>query len=224
MPSSYKENYHIDEITLRGMLPKVFVNEKIPASEVWRGDLTFRRGERYLVEAVSGGGKSSMCAYIYGARTDYEGTLMFDGEDVSAFPMNRWQAIRRRNLAYLPQELDLFPELTARENIELKNNLTAHCTAKEISDRMERLGIASRSDYPVGKMSIGQQQRVALIRALCQPFDFILLDEPVSHLDDENNRIAAAMVCEEADRQGAGIISTSVGNPLRLPEPKRLKL
>ena len=71
---------------------------------------------------------------------------------------------------------------------------------------------------------MGQQQRVGIIRALCQPFDFILLDEPVSHLDSRNNLIAARIIAEEADRQGAGIISTSVGNPLLLEDALTLKL
>ena len=89
---------------------------------------------------------------------------------------------------------------------------------------MRRLGILFRRDYPAGRMSIGQQQRLAIIRALCQPFDFILLDEPVSHLDEENNRIAAEIIAEEARRQGAGIISTSVGNHLLLDYNKRMHL
>ena len=219
----------IEEITLRNMLPKVFVNEKIPASDVWNTEVTFKRGEKYLVEAASGAGKSSMCAYIYGARTDYEGSLIFyygkrPRMNAGKYDMATWQSIRRWELAYLPQELDLFPELTAWENIELKNRLTYHCRPKEIEERMERLGIASRRDYPVGKLSIGQQQRVAIIRALCQPFSFILLDEPVSHLDEKNNRKVAAMIEEEAARQGACIISTSVCNPMQITDTHRLRL
>ena len=73
-------------------------------------------------------------------------------------------------------------------------------------------------------MSIGQQQRVGIIRAICQPFDFILLDEPVSHLDEDNNRKAAKIIIEAADSQGAGIISTSVGNPLMLDKTVNLRL
>lgn len=206
------------------MLPRVFVSEKIPESDVWRKTLHFRRGERYLVEAASGGGKSSMCAYIYGSRTDYEGVLRFDGQDVSTLTINEWQRIRRENLAYLPQELSLFPELTALQNIELKNSLTGHISGEQIEEWLHELGIDSRRDYPVGKMSIGQQQRVGLIRAICQPFDFILLDEPVSHLDEENNLKAARIIQEAALKQGAGIISTSVGNPLLLENSIRLQL
>ena len=214
----------IGRIEMKGMLPRVFVSEKIPPSDVWRHDVAFDRGKFYLVEAASGGGKSSMCAYIFGARTDYEGRLLFDGEDAAGISMAGWQALRRRNIAYLPQELSLFPELTAWENIQLKNRVTGYASEKMVARWLEQLGIASRRDYPAGRMSIGQQQRVAIIRSVCQPFDFILLDEPVSHLDEENNRIAAAIIAEEARRQGAGVISTSVGNHILLDYNERLRL
>lgn len=214
----------IEKIHLSGMLPRVFLSESIPDSDVWRGEVTFERGRFYLVEAASGGGKSSLCSYIFGARGDYEGSLMFDGTDASTLGMGQWQEFRRRNIAYLPQELSLFPELTALQNIEMKNSLTGWKTGEEIDGWLRMLGIWQRKDYLVGKMSIGQQQRVGIIRALCQPFDFILLDEPVSHLDGDNNRIAATMITEEARQQGAGIISTSVGNPLLIDEYIKLKL
>ncbi len=214
----------INEIRFEGMLPEVFQNERIPESDVWKTGLVLERGEHYLIEAASGGGKSSMCSYIFGSRDDYKGKLLFDSRDVREFTISDWQEIRRRNIAYLPQELDLFPELTAWENIQLKNKLTSHLSDAEIENCLEELGIASRRDYPAGRMSIGQQQRVAIIRSICQPFDFILLDEPVSHLDEDNNRIAAAIIGREAERQGAAIVSTSVGNPLLLDNYRKLRL
>lgn len=207
----------ITTITLEGMLPRVFAAESIPSSDVWKSSLSLRRGEHYLIEATSGAGKSSLCAFIFGARTDFEGRLLFDGKDTRQLRIRDWQEIRRRHIAYLPQELSLFAELTALENVRLKNDLTGHLSDKRIDELFEMLGIASRRDRPAGKLSIGQQQRVAIIRAIAQPFDFILLDEPVSHLDEENNRIAAEIILAEATRQGAAIISTSVGNPLLLP-------
>lgn len=214
----------INEIRFEGMLPEVFQNERVPESDVWKTGLVLERGEHYLIEAASGGGKSSMCSYIFGSRDDYKGKLLFDSRDVREFTISDWQEIRRRNIAYLPQELDLFPELTAWENIQLKNKLTSHLSDAEIENCLEELGIASRRDYPAGRMSIGQQQRVAIIRSICQPFDFILLDEPVSHLDEDNNRIAAAIIGREAERQGAAIVSTSVGNPLLLDNYRKLRL
>lgn len=211
-------------IRLEQTLPRVFVSENIPDSDVWKSDLTFVKGETYLVEAASGGGKSSMCAYIFGSRTDYEGRILFDGRDSRELSVDDWLALRRTSLAYLPQDLSLFPELTAWENVRLKNRLTDYASDRKIEQWLERLGIAARRDFPVGRMSIGQQQRVAIIRSICQPFDFILVDEPVSHLDETNNRIAAELIAEEARSQGAGIISTSVGNHLLLEYSHRLKL
>lgn len=214
----------IKEITLSNALPSVFKGEKIPDSAVWKTHLTFRKGEKYNISAESGTGKSSLCAFIYGSRRDYEGEILFNSQNIREFTINEWQRLRRLSLAYLPQDLGLFPELTAWENIILKNDLTGHFSADKISSLMSRLGIDSRRDFPVGKMSIGQQQRVGIIRAVCQPFDFIILDEPVSHLDENNNRIVASIIEEEAAAQNAAIISTSVGNHLLLSEAQTLYL
>lgn len=125
---------------------------------------------------------------------------------------------------YVVSGITLFTELTAWENVQLKNSLTGFKSKKEIKAWFEQFGIADKWDTPIAKMSFGQQQRVALVRALCQPFDFIFLDEPISHLDEENGRIMSRILVEEADRQGAGIIVTSIGKHLELNYTKTLKL
>ena len=211
----------MNSIILEQTLPLVFATEGDKrASEVWLTSLRFERGKRYMIEAASGTGKSSLCAYLYGSRRDYQGRILFDNRDVRELSVDQWQEVRRTNLAYLPQELSLFPELSAIQNIRLKNDLTHHVDEARIAAWLDALGIANRTDFPVGKMSIGQQQRVAIIRTLCQPFDFLLLDEPVSHLDAVNNEIAARIVEEEAQRQGAAIIATSVGNQIVIDNPQ----
>ena len=214
----------LEEIKLESLLPRVFVREELPYSDVWRKNVAFRRGGRYLVESASGGGKSSLAAFIMGSRNDYEGSLKFDGKDARSLTIKDWQDLRRWHIAYLPQELALFPELSAIDNIMLKADISGDIDIARVDNWLERLGMIDRRDYPAGKLSIGQQQRVALIRSLCQPFDFILLDEPVSHLDEANNRIAAAIVEEEARRQGAAVITFSVGNPLLIENPDKLNL
>ena len=120
------------------------------------------------------------------------------------------------------QDLRLFGELTVAENIGLKNELTHFKTQEQIGRMLEAAGIADKRDAPVDKLSFGQQQRVAFIR--CQPFDFILLDEPVSHLDAANGELLSGMLLEEAQAQGAGIVVTSVGSRLGLPYHKTLTL
>jgi ABC-type phosphate/phosphonate transport system ATPase subunit len=73
-------------------------------------------------------------------------------------------------------------------------------------------------------MSYGQQQRVALIRALCQPFEFLLLDEPISHLDDRNSDIMRDIILTEVERQGATLIATSIGKHMNIEYDKCLSL
>jgi ABC-type phosphate/phosphonate transport system ATPase subunit len=81
---------------------------------------------------------------------------------------------------------------------------------------LERLEIGDKINSRAAHLSIGQQQRVAIVRALCQPFDFLLLDEPVSHLDSRNNNAVAQLIKEELDATGAGMIATSVGNKINI--------
>lgn len=95
---------------------------------------------------------------------------------------------------------------------------------KEILSFFEQLGIADKLNVKAGKLSFGQQQRVAFIRALCQPFDFLFLDEPISHLDDDNSRIMGELIMGEAKAQGAGVIATSIGKHIELPYNHILQL
>jgi ABC-type transport system involved in cytochrome bd biosynthesis fused ATPase/permease subunit len=73
-------------------------------------------------------------------------------------------------------------------------------------------------------MSYGQQQRVALIRALCQPCDFLLLDEPISHLDDKNSNIMRDIIMREAASSGFAVVTTSIGKHMNMEYDKILRL
>lgn len=218
----------MERIVLSELLPEVFSTPDYAAmvseSEVWLREISFSRGCRAQISAASGTGKSSLLAYIYGRRSDYLGDIFFDGKNIRTLPAGEWCALRCHAIAMLPQEPELFPELTARENVDIKNRLTGFRSPEWIADAFEALGIADRIDFQAGRMSVGQQQRVAIIRALCQPFDFLLLDEPVSHLDAEANAAVAALVEKTAGALGAGVITTSVGNPLSLSFTSHLSL
>ena len=214
----------MNEICLQQVLPHVFATRDSIASDIWHRNLTFRKGERCLIEAASGTGKSSLCSYLYGYRRDYEGIITFDGKNIRTLDTAEWTALRRRSLSLLFQELRLFPELTALENVLLKNRLTGYKTHREILNLFETAGIADKANERTDTLSFGQQQRVAFIRSLCQPFDFLLLDEPVSHLDEANAEVLASLLNEEAVRQEAGILVTSVGTTLPLTYDHTYKL
>ena len=211
-------------ITLSDVLPHVFAQRTNLKSDVWKQNVTFEKGRTYLVEAMSGTGKSTLCSYILGYRHDYTGTLRFDADDVRTYSIGRWAEIRQKHISHLFQELRLFPELTAYENVEIKNNLTHFKDKDTILGWFQRLGIADKVNSKVGQMSFGQQQRVAMIRALVQPFDFLLVDEPISHLDDTNSAIMADIMLEEAHRQQAGVIVTSIGKHMNINYDRVLRL
>lgn len=204
----------MNKISLKNVLPEIFSDIPNIKSGIWNNDLVFEKGSTYLIKAESGLGKSSLCSYIYGYRADYSGAILFDEEDIKIIKTAKWDQIRENHLSILFQELRLFPELTALENVYLKNNLTNHKTKTEINTLFDRLGIADKKDQPIGKMSWGQQQRVAIIRSLCQPYDFLILDEPISHLDDKNATLIANLVYEEVQTQKAGLVVTSIGKDL----------
>ena len=214
----------MNRITLQNTLPEVFAGKDYIDSDVWHKDVVLERGNFYLIEAASGTGKSSLCSYVYGYRNDYQGIICFDDNNIRHLDVKNWVEIRKRSLSMLFQDLRLFPELTAMENVQLKNSLTGFKKKKDIKDLFYELGIGDKMNVPVGKMSFGQQQRVALIRALCQPFDFLLMDEPISHLDEVNAKNMARVITEEAMRQGAGVVVTSIGKHLQLDYTKKMML
>lgn len=211
-------------IVLDNTLPNVFLQRTDIKSDVWRKKVTLEKGKTYLVEASSGTGKSSLCSFIIGYRKDFDGKIFFDSHDSRKYDTQDWTKLRQRNISILFQELRLFPELTAMENVEIKNSLTGFKTKKEIENWFEALGIADKTNAPIRLMSFGQQQRVAMIRALVQPFDFLLADEPISHLDETNSKVMANIMMEEARHQGAGIVITSIGKHMDLPYDNTLCL
>lgn len=216
---------NIDRITFQSVVPQVFESQKEALhSEVWNRELTFEKGKLYLIEAASGRGKSTFCSYVLGYRHDYSGQVLFNDVPTSTFKVRDWVEARRLHISHLFQELRLFPELTAFENIVIKNKLTNFKSQEQIAMWFEQLGITDKMHERIGRMSFGQQQRVALIRALVQPFDFLLVDEPISHLDDKNAVVMAEMMMKEAREQGAGVLVTSIGKHMDLPYERVVKL
>lgn len=206
----------MEYIQLQHILPQIFAEKNEIHSDIWHKDFTFHKGKYYLIEAASGTGKSSLCSYLYGERSDYQGIISFDKQNIRSFSTPQWASLRKNSLAILFQDLRLFPELTAWENVQIKNKLTRYKNKKDILDLFQMLNISDKLHTPINKLSFGQQQRVAFIRTLCQPFDFILLDEPVSHLDIDNNHLIRDILQKEAIQRGAGIIVTSIGQHLQL--------
>ena len=201
----------MNSIQVNHLLPHFISDTEKPVSEIWCKEVTFNKGEYYLISASSGAGKSSLLSYVFGERKDYQGDILFDNQSITTLNSKGWNEVRKNKISFVFQGLRLFSELTALENILIKNQLTNYKTQEEIIHLLESVGLANKTNEKAARLSFGQQQRVACIRALCQPFDFLLLDEPFSHLDETNVEVLSNIIIQELQSRKAGMILCSLG-------------
>jgi putative ABC transport system ATP-binding protein len=183
-----------------------------PTDSLWKTGFELDFPQFVKVNSASGKGKSTFINLIYGTRHDYTGDIQLNGENIRNLSLNEWILLRQTKLSVVFQDLQLFPELSAWENLILKNNLTQYKTESEIKTMLNQLGLTGKEGQRCGTLSMGQQQRLAIIRSLLQPFEILLLDEPFSHLDLENSEIALELIVRETKKQGAGFLLTSLGS------------
>ena len=197
------------DIQLSNLLPTPLKGQELGDSNIWLKEVTLSEGSSYLIKAASGKGKTTLLSILYGIRHDYEGSVSLNGKLLASHSTSEWSELRQNTLSMVFQDLLLFPELTVMENLLIKNQLTTHKTQEEIILLLARLGMEDFETQKVGLLSLGQQQRIAIIRALCQPFKLLLLDEPFSHLDAKNVEVIRELIEEEiATNQATLIIST----------------
>lgn len=193
-------------INIENVIPRFLEKEKIEQSEVWGRDISFAKGEKIQVVAPSGSGKTSLIHFLYGMRSDYDGNISLNKKNIASFSAEDFSELRSKNVGIIFQDLRLFPEHTVLKNIEIKRALYPFQHQNTITEMAVKLGIGNKLNKLVKTCSYGEQQRIAIIRALQQPFDFLLMDEPFSHLDENNRKIAASLIEEEAAKRNAGIV------------------
>jgi putative ABC transport system ATP-binding protein len=212
-------------IRLEKMIPLPMLEQDTTGSEIWEvGSVLLEQGKFHIIEAPSGKGKTSLLSVIYGIRTDYRGSAFLDDRELASFSLKEWSSIRKNRLSFIFQGLELFDDLTAIDNIRLKNRITGYHSEDRILEMARILGIEPFMHRKAGILSFGQQQRVAIIRALCQPFDFLLADECFSHMDRENTFTAYQLIQEECRARDAGLILTSLNETAFSQADIRLKL
>lgn len=194
------------------------------ADSIWGNSAQLETGKKILLNASSGKGKSTFSMTVFGIRKDYEGTILYDGRDIKTFSVDEWVTIRQRKISTVFQDLQLFHKLTVAENLQLKNQLTHFKSETEIKNMLAELEIDHKWNDPCGLLSMGQQQRVAIVRSLCQPFNWLILDEPFSHLDERNSLRCLSMIDAECTRQKAGFVLTSLDDDNRFSYDYELKL
>lgn len=193
-------------IKLTNLHPVYFTEDRSVTSNIWGQEVVIQPGEKIHIVAPSGSGKTSLIHFLYGLRKEYNGSINYNGDNILNLSPDQMAEYRRKHLSIMFQDLRLFPLQTVEENIEVKRQLEPYHPAEKIKEFTERLGVSHKLKMRCNTCSYGEQQRVAIVRSLMQPFSFILLDEPFSNLDDNNRKKAMQLILEEADRRKAGII------------------
>ncbi|OJW82350.1 MAG: hypothetical protein BGO69_17335 [Bacteroidetes bacterium 46-16] len=213
------------QLSLRQIVPTP-LRDKINAynSGIWQQNIDLYKGERIFIQAPSGTGKTTFIHTLYGLRTDFEGIIYWDAYKLPGMSVEDISKLRAMYVSVIFQDLRLFPELTTWENLEIKRHLTGTASQDEVETWLARLGMKDKRDSLAATLSYGEQQRVAIIRALLQPFEWLLMDEPFSHLDHANIEKAAALVSEVVQQNGAGMIMADLDDNEYFPYTRKLWL
>lgn len=194
------------QLQLQYLVPAPLQEHHLADSDIWTKELVLPEEAQVFLHAPSGSGKTTLMHILYGLRRDFTGTASWGQVALSRADAAQWAEWRSRQLSLVFQDLRLFPDLTVADNLLLKQTLNPDVKETEIMDWLHDLGIADKWEQVAGTLSYGEQQRVAIIRALLPPFSWLLLDEPFSHLDQENTVKAAALIRKRVAQNKAGLL------------------
>lgn len=214
------------QIALKQIVP-VPLKDKFArrSSDIWNKDLQFSPGQKIKIKAPSGTGKTTLVHILYKLRNDYEGGVYWNNKDLRQIAGEELAHMRRQNISIIFQDLKLFPYLTVKENIDINRVLQKpYYESEVISEMAETLGITHILNQQAALCSYGEQQRIAIIRALIQPFDWLIMDEPFSHLDFDNISKAVKLIAAECTKRGAGLLLTDLEDDHYFDYSKTLNL
>jgi len=159
------------------------------AVPVLRGvSLALERGEIVTLEGPSGSGKTTLLSILGAILTPTEGRVMVDGREIVAAKASDLAAIRRQAIGFVFQQFNLFPALTALENVEYALNIkgmNGAAARREADAALDAVGLSERKHFLPRDLSGGQKQRVAVARALAGRPPILLADEPTANLDSQ---------------------------------------
>ncbi|NES81627.1 MAG: ABC transporter ATP-binding protein [Moorea sp. SIO2B7] len=154
-------------------------------------DLEIKKGEIQLLMGPSGSGKTSLLSILAGILTPTSGSVHLLGEDITRLGRNKLSRFRRSNIGFVFQGFNLFPALTASENVQVALNvkgIRGGAARKQALTLLEQVGLADKANLRPRDLSGGQKQRVAIARALAGNPPLIMADEPTAALDSQNGQ------------------------------------
>jgi putative ABC transport system ATP-binding protein len=198
-------------VELRGVA-KVY-REGEAAREVLHGiDATIRRGELVALLGRSGSGKSTLLNLIAGIDQPTAGEILVDGTAITRLSERERTLFRRRRIGFVFQFFNLIPTLTVEENLLLPLELTGRggpAAGKDAAALLAEVGLADRARAFPDRLSGGEQQRVAVARALIHGPDLVLADEPTGNLDAEAARMVLDLLARLAAERKTTVIAAT---------------
>ncbi len=191
-------------IKLHNVKPTYMSESEINDSDIYLSDFEIESNLIYLIKGRSGSGKTSLLNFIFGKSFSFDGDIYYNDNNLKE--IRDFSKYRVNKLSYVFQDLKLFQNLTTIENIQIKNRLTNTISIERIDNWLKELGIFDKKNSKIAQMSLGERQRVAIVRALCQPYEQILLDEPFSHIDQIKIKIASKIITERTKEQNASLV------------------
>lgn len=174
----------------------------VPAFEMASGEQVAMRGE-------SGSGKTTLLNLIAGILTPDDGAIKVADRWMTGSSEAKRDQIRAEHIGYIFQTFNLLHGYTALENIELAMRFGTGLNRPHARALLERVGLADRMNYRPAQLSVGQQQRVAVARALANKPNLVLADEPTGNLDTRRATDAMAMIREICKENGAALLLVS---------------
>jgi putative ABC transport system ATP-binding protein len=170
-------------------------------------DLRIEPGEFAVVLGPSGSGKTTLLNMIGALDSPTEGTVRIAGEDISRASRAELFAFRRHTVSFIFQTFNLFPALTALENIEFGADVSGRGEAGEVARQtLERVGLGRRAGHFPHELSGGEQQRVAIARALATRNPILLADEPTGELDFRTGVQILELLHEQTHTEATAIL------------------
>ncbi len=160
-------------------------------------------GELVVVSGPSGSGKTTVLNLVIGWETPDRGTVRWGAEDDGVVDGSTWQ-----ELAVVPQRLGLLDDLTVAENLELPLRIRGASDDQRVSETLQRLGLADLGERMARELSLGQQQRLCLARAVIDHPRLIVADEPTGHQDDASTALVVAALLAAKDAGSAVLVAT----------------
>ncbi|MCK6625379.1 MAG: ABC transporter ATP-binding protein [Anaerolineae bacterium] len=179
----------------------------------------FETGEFILLLGHSGSGKSTLLNLISGIDAPDSGDILVNGAAINRLSERQRTMFRREHIGFIFQFFNLIPTLTAFENITLPMHLNGGVTAakeKEVKNLLERVGLSHRQDAFPDRLSGGEQQRVAILRAIAHNPTLLLADEPTGNLDEDTGRTIIELLLE-LTRQANKTLIMATHNPDIIP-------